>query len=139
MKKKTMTSTTKMTKATYFMFTDSRVRDLFIENFGDRTFYSRRTHGTGFSTWSDTLVSGSPDWEITEETLTSIAHDIFNVIIERREKETAEKAEAEKPKKKRHFGTSGNRPKWTCQDCGLGIGYLGRFFEALFGKTHSCQ
>jgi hypothetical protein len=138
--KKTPTSsdTTKLRRATYYVFTDSRVNDLFIENFGDRDFYSRRSHGGGFSTWSNTLVSGNPDWEITEEVLTSIAHDIFNKIIERREREAAEE-EAEKPKNEKCFGTPGNRPKWTCQDCGLGIGYLGRCFEAVFGKNHSCQ
>lgn len=136
--KKQTTNTTTLTKGTYYIFTDSRVKDVFIENFGDRVFYSRRTRGGSYSTWANTLVGGNPDWEISESTLQSIAHDIFGRIIENRAQEAAEE-EAQKPKKEQRFGTPGNRPSWTCQDCGAGIGFLGRGFEKIFGKNHTCQ
>ena len=130
--------TTKIVKGQYYIFTDSRVNDLFLENFGDRVFYSRRTRGGSYSTWANTLVNGNPDWEMNEETLIGIAKDIFTTILKGRAKEAAEE-EAQKPKKNVKFGTPGNRPSWTCQDCGAGIGYFGRCFEKLFWKTHSCQ
>ncbi len=118
--KKKATSTTKMAKKQYFVFTDSRLNDVFIENFGDRVFYSRRARGGNYATWNNILINGNLDWEINEKHLTNIAADIFGKILEIRQKEEAEQL-ASRTKKDVRFGV------------------LGRCFQAVFGKTHDCQ
>jgi hypothetical protein len=67
----TTISTTKMAKKDYFVFTDSRVSGVYLENFGDRTIVTK--NGRCISYQSGWLINGDPYWEINEKNLLGLA------------------------------------------------------------------
>ena len=120
------TSTTILRKKEYYVFTDSRCPSHFIENFGDRAFYLRKSRHGGYTMNDSWLIGGDPLWEINEKNLTDIANATFDSLLKQIKEDEKEEAIS-----KHSMGA--------CPDCGAPIGLLGRGFEKIFGKNHDCK